>query len=113
MLGTTFAAYDAVGTTEAEAAPVLAASAVRDRVVLLYPLPMATADVVLAGGGGDTAKRLRDLAGVDDIRRAFTTAGWRVDGSSRPGEPPLPPTNGLPSPGFLDALRSRAEEVRR
>jgi hypothetical protein len=35
-----------------------------------------------------------------------------MDNSARTG-PPLPPTNGLPSPGFLDALRSRAEEVRR
>lgn len=118
MLGTNFAAYDSVGTTEAEAAPVLAASAVRDRVVLLYPAPMATADVVLAAAGptnraGTTARRLRDLAGGDVTRRALGRAGWRVEGATRAGEPPLPPTNGLPSPGFLDTLRSRAQEVRR
>lgn len=106
MLGTNFAVYDAVGTIEAEAASTLAASAVRDRTMLLYPEPMATVDVVLAGSG----TRLREVAGGDTIRKALADAGWRVDGR---GTPPVPPTNGLPSPGFIDALRSRAEEVRR
>ena len=117
MLGTNFAAYDSVGTIEAEAAPVLASSApaVRDRVTLLYPSPMATADVVLAGAGGETARRLREVAGSDSVRRALADSGWRVEGVGRPRSdgPPLPSTNGLPSPGFLDAVRSRAEEVRR
>jgi hypothetical protein len=109
MLGTNFAAYDAVGTIEAEAAPVLAASAVRDRVTLLYPEPMATVDVVLAGSGG----RLREVAGGDLVRKALADAGWRMGAGATQTGPPLPPGNGLPSPGFLDALRSRAEEVRR
>lgn len=100
MLGTNFASYNAVGTVEAEAEAVLAASAIRDRAELLYPAPMATADVVLAGVG-DGARRLRDPA-----RRALGEAGWRTDGAG------LPATNGLPSPGFLDALRSRALELR-
>ncbi len=108
MLGTGFASYNAVGTTEAEAAPVVATAAVRDKVTLLYPEPMATADVVLAGSGS----RLREVAGGETVRKALADAGWRMENSARPG-PPLPPTNGLPSPGFLDALRSRAEEVRR
>ena len=113
MLGTNFATYDAVGTIEAEALPVLNASAVSDRVTLLYPSPMATADVVLAGAGGDTARRLREVAGGDAVRRALAGAGWRVEGVTRTVDLPLPATNGLPSPGFLDALRTRAEEVRR
>lgn len=113
MLGTNFAVYDAVGTLEAEAAPVLTGSAVRDRVVLLYPSPMATADVVLASAGGTATRRARDVAAGDTTRRALAGAGWRVEGVSRATDPPLPPTNGLPSPGFLDALRARAEEVRR
>jgi hypothetical protein len=100
MLGTTFATYNAVGTIEAEAVPVLAASALRDRVTVLYPAPMATADVVLAGAVG----RLR---GNDVIRKALKDAGWRVDSVPPLGASPLPPTNGLPSPGFLDALRAR------
>lgn len=106
MLGTNFAFYDAVGTIEAEAVPVVTQAAVRDRVTLLYPEPMATVDVVLAGSGS----RLREVAGGEAVRKALSDAGWRVDGR---GTPPLPATNGLPSPGFLDALRSRAEEVRR
>jgi hypothetical protein len=113
MLGTGFAAYDAVGTVEAEAVPVLAGSAVRDRVTLLYPAPMATADVVLAGAGGDVTRRVRDVAGGDVTRRALAAAGWRVEGITRATEPALPPTSGLPSAGFLDTLRSRAAEVRR
>ena len=106
MLGTNFSVYDAVGTIEAEAAPTLAVSAVRDRVTLLYPEPMATVDVVLAGSGS----RLREVAGGDTVRKALADAGWRVDGR---GTPPLPANNGLPSPGFIDALRSLAVEVRR
>jgi hypothetical protein len=113
MLGTNFAVYDAVGTTEAEAAPVVAAPAVRDRAVLLYPAPMATADVVLASGGGAMGRRLREVAGGDTTRKALADAGWRVDGATRPVDPPLPAADGLPSPGFLDTLRSRAVEVRR
>lgn len=109
MLGTNFAAYDAVGTIEAEAAPVIAQSAVRDRVTLLYPEPMATVDVVLAGSGS----RLREVAGGDTVRKALADAGWRMDARATNTGPPLGPTNGLPSPGFIDALRSRAEEVRR
>ena len=50
--------YDIVGTTEAEAGPRLARSARdrRDRVTLLYPAPVATADIVLRTdrGGRDT-----------------------------------------------------------
>lgn len=113
MLGTNFATYDAVGTIEAEALPVLNAAATSDRVTLLYPSPMATADVVLAGAGGTTARRVRDVAGGDAVRRALAAAGWRVEGVTRTDDLQLPATSGLPSPGFLDAIRSRAEEVRR
>jgi hypothetical protein len=100
MLGSGFATYKAVGTIEADAVPVLAASALRERVTVLYPEPMATADVVLAGAGG----RLRDN---ESLRKALKDAGWRVDAAGPPGAPALPATNGLPSPGFLDALRER------
>jgi len=113
MLVTGVAIYDAVGTVEAEAGPVLAVSAARDKVALLYPSPMATADVVLAGPGAGNARRSRDVAGGEATRRALAAAGWRVEGVSRAAEPPLPAGNGLPSPGFLDALRARAREARR
>jgi hypothetical protein len=113
MLGTNFAAYDAVGTIEAEALPILNAAAASNRVMVLYPSPMATADVVLASSGGATSRRVREVAGGDAVRRALATAGWKAEGINPRDDLPLPPTNGLPSPGFLDALRSRSEEVRR
>ena len=109
MLGTNFAVYDAVGTIEAEAAPTLAESAVQNRAVLLYPEPMATVDVVVAGSGS----RLREVAGGDTVRKALADAGWRLGAGAAQTGPPIRPDNGLPAPGFIDALRSRAEEVRR
>ncbi len=102
MLGSGFATYNAVGTIEAEAGPTVAASALRDRVTVLYPSPMATADVVLAGTTGTTVRRLHDDVGAP-ARKALAGAGWRTDGPGSTGAP----TNGLPSPGFLDALRER------
>jgi hypothetical protein len=114
MLATGRAVYDLVATVEAEARPLVDRAAVRTEVSLIYPAPMATADVVLATMGGDQGRRLRDAAGGDASRRALAEAGWRVPGQPRPAaEPPLPPGPGLPSPGFLDALRSRAIEARR
>jgi hypothetical protein len=74
---------------------------------------MATADVVLAGATPGLAGRLRAVAGGDATRRALAAAGWRVEGITRPADPALPATSGLPSPGFLDTLRARAAEVRR
>jgi hypothetical protein len=106
MLGSRFATYNAVGTTEAEAGTAVAASALRERVRVLYPSPMATADVVLAGVSGAPARRLREVAD-EPARKALAEGGWRVGAAVPPGAPALPPTNGLPSPGFLDALRER------
>jgi hypothetical protein len=117
MLVTGPAAFDAAATTEAEAGPGLATSARRSAVELLYPSPMATADVVLATGrpGGGAAASLRSLAGGADGRRALAAAGWRVDGQPHaagvPDDPTLPATSGLPPAGLLDALRARWHEV--
>ena len=108
------AAFDAAGTTEAEAVPLVSRSARRDALTLLYPSPMATADVVLAtvGGGGETSS-LRELVRGDGGRAALGDTGWRVGSGHRPDLPALPATSGLPSPGFLDALRGRWREVAR
>ena len=108
------AAFDAAGTTEAEAGPLVAGSARRDALTLLYPSPMATADVVLATAGEESrASSLRDVVRDDDGRTALTDAGWRVGAGDRPGAPPLASSSGLPSPGLLDALRGRWREVAR
>jgi Bacterial extracellular solute-binding protein len=108
------AAFDAAGTTEAEAAPLVAGSARRDALTLLYPSPMATADVVLATAGEKgMASSLRGVVGGDEGRTALTEAGWRVGAGDRPGAPALAAASGLPSPGLLDALRARWREVAR
>jgi len=117
MLVTGRAAFDAVGTTEAEAGPLLARSARGKDVDLLYPSPMATADVVLAIPVNDARSpaTLRGVVGGSTGRRALASAGWRVDGQPNapgvPDSPPLPATSNLPAPGLLDALRARWHEV--
>jgi hypothetical protein len=116
LLVTGPAAVDAVGTTEAEAGPLLARSVRRDSVALLYPSPMATADVVLATptSGGPAESVARVVRG-DAGKAALAAAGWRVDGQRRaegvPDAPPLAAGDGLPPPGLLEALRARWREV--
>jgi len=118
MLATGRAAFDAVGTVEAEAGPLLARAARGKDVDLLYPSPMATADIVLAAPSADTAGSTASLRGLvtgSTGRKALAGAGWRVDGQARPpgvpDSPPLPAGANLPSPGLLDALRARWHEV--
>ncbi|MGH9176927.1 MAG: hypothetical protein ACRD0N_00015 [Acidimicrobiales bacterium] len=109
--------FDAVGALEAEAGPVLARSARAAKPDLLYPAPVATADVVLASPPGRLADLLAELVGGAVGRRSLAQAGWRVEGQPRvqgvPATPALPPGNGLPSPGLLSALRTAAEEAAR
>ncbi len=116
LLVTGPAAVDAVGTIEAEAGPLLARSARRDALSLLYPSPMATADVVLAMPSGDgPAESVSRAVGGDAGKEALAAAGWRVDGQRRaegvPDSPPLAADDGLPPPGLLEALRARWREV--
>ena len=116
MLSTGPAAYDVVATTEAEAGPLLA-SASRDRraaVDLLYPAPVATAEIVYAPVvGGDT--NVRDAVTGDSGRRALAHAGWRVDGESFAkgvsNTPALPAVSNLPEAGALEALLQTWREV--
>ncbi|HUQ64427.1 MAG TPA: hypothetical protein VM121_11790 [Acidimicrobiales bacterium] len=104
MLITGPAAYDAVGTTEAEAFPLLARSPRRNSLELLYPSPMATADLVLATPAAEdpAADALRSVVSGPPGTQALTDAGWKAPGT--PGAP-------LPPPGFLDALRARWHSV--
>ena len=110
-------AFDAVGTIEAEAGPLLARSARPSKPTLLYPEPVATADVVLGTTGGRASDLLAELVSGDVGRRALAAAGWRVPGQAPvagvPPTPALPDGSGLPSPGVLDALRRLAEESAR
>ena len=109
------AAFDAVGSIEAEAGPLLARSARPEKPELIYPAPVATADVVLGTVRGRRARLLTELVGEDVGRRALAAAGWRVQGQRRPpgvpAAPPLPPGSGLPDPGVLEALRQVVRET--
>jgi hypothetical protein len=116
MLSKGPAAFDLTGSTEAAAGPAIARSRDRDRLSIIYPSPLATADVVLAVPiGSDGEDRLRDLLESDEGASALAGAGWRVEGlptlDGVPTEPDLPPDNGLPRPGVLQALRSLWIEV--
>jgi hypothetical protein len=96
-------AYDVVATTEANARPALAEAApeVRDAAAVLYPAPVASADIVLAPVAGG-----RNASGLEDpLRDALAEHGYRVDGDPPAGAPALEDTDGLPSPGALYALR--------
>jgi hypothetical protein len=106
MLAIGRAAYDAVGTTEADAG-LAERAAVRNALVTLYPAAMATADVVLAVAPGDRGSRLRDIVS-DPARDILLESGWKEPGDAR-----FPAGNGLPPAGLLDALRSRAREASR
>jgi hypothetical protein len=110
--------FDVVGTTEAEAGPLLARSAQRAQAFILQrPATPAVAGVVLA--------HLRQTAAADRLREvveesagaALAEAGWRVDGQQPAAgvetEPPLTDEANLPRAGVLDALRTRWREVAR
>ncbi|MGQ0519597.1 MAG: hypothetical protein ACT4PX_00415 [Actinomycetota bacterium] len=111
------AAFDAVGTVEAEAGPLLARSARPDKPDLLYPSPVATADVVLGASPTSAGRLLAGLVSGPVGREALAAAGWRVPGVAAargvPATPPLPAGDGLPPRGFLAALRVVVAEVRR
>ncbi|HEX2063256.1 MAG TPA: substrate-binding domain-containing protein, partial [Acidimicrobiales bacterium] len=100
------AAFDVVGTTEAEGRALLAAAARSDKPVLLYPAPVATADLVLASSGsGPASQQLARLLRGEAGRQALARDGWRVGRGAPPaGSPPLAPGPGLPDAGVLQAL---------
>jgi Bacterial extracellular solute-binding protein len=102
--------FSAVGALEADALD----AADRDGVRVIYPAPVATADLV-AIPIGDAEGAAGDIAGNGDLRRALARAGWRVD-----GEPPaagidrdveLPADDSLPGGGVLGALLARWNEA--
>lgn len=115
MLSFGQAAYDLVGTTEAEAGPAVARSRDSQRLSVSYPSPEMTVDLVVVpvGDGGGTVV---DAFGSDTAASALAESGWRVPGQTPaegvPDEPPLPDEAGTPSGGVLQALRSLAQEVR-
>jgi hypothetical protein len=108
--------FDVVPTIEATAGPELAAAAPDNqrRVRLLYPEPVATADIVFVPfiGGNDS---LFDVVVSDDGRAALAHGGFRVEGEDSiagiPNDPPLPTKSNLPDGGVLEALLQTWREV--
>lgn len=109
-------AFDVVGTTEAEAGPLMAAAARPDKPQLIYPSPVATADVVLATASGER-RRVAEVVEGDAGRAALAETGWRVAGRARArgvgDDPALPPSNGLPDAGVLETVRGLVRGIRR
>jgi hypothetical protein len=105
------AQFAAVGALEVEARRVRTAG--RDDVRVIYPAPVATADLVAipTGDSSAAADAARDLAADGDLRAALAEAGWRVAGEDLAagvdGSVELPDDDGLPSGGVLGALAAR------
>lgn len=118
MLSKGPAAVQIAAATEADAGPAIATSARKDRLTLLYPSPLVTADLVVAPvSGSRSASRAVKLLESGEAAAALAQSGWRVPGQStvdgvRAAEP-LPDTNGVPRPGVLLALRDYWLEVTR
>ena len=92
---------DAVAGLEATITPVVRAAANADSVSVIYPSPVATADVYLGTIDSERGTRLIELLAGDLGRTALADAGWRVNDDS------LPPVSYLPTPGLLSVLRGR------
>lgn len=109
------ASFGAVGALEAESGPSVARAANRSDLRVIYPEPVATADVTLTPAAGREASEVLDRIGQDRLLDALATDGWRVPG--RPAAagvsagPSLPAGDGLPAPGVLQFLRGRWEQV--
>lgn len=111
------ASFDVVGTTEAEAGPLLASTARAKGLELRYPETVVVAEVVLAPLRDNSgADRLRDLL-AESGGSALAAAGWRVEGeppaAGVPAAPQLPDESNLPEAGVLDALRAQWGEIQR
>jgi hypothetical protein len=92
---------NAAAGLEVAVRPVVAAAASRDKVTVIYPSPVATADVYLGTIGSKRGSRLAEILGGDVGRAALTKAGWTMSNAG------LQPVSYLPTPGLLAALRSK------
>ena len=103
--------FSAVGALEVTARE----AAGRDDLRVLYPAPVATADLVAVPIGD--AGSADDIAGDGDLRRALAEAGWRVEGEPAAEgvaeDQALPDDDGLPGGGVLRALVARWDEATR
>jgi hypothetical protein len=89
-------------TLEAVGKPLIDSSARSPKPTLTYPLPVASADVVLGSANTDRGRRLAALIEGDTIA-TLTANGWTA----------APGPSGLPDAGLLDALRGVWADARR
>jgi hypothetical protein len=82
----------------------------RDDIRVIYPSPVATADLV-AVPIGDPSETAVDAATGDDLRDALAADGWRVGGEGDPSGIPLPDDDGLPDGDVLGALLELWDQV--
>ena len=92
---------DVAAGLEAAVKPVVEAAAASAAVSVIYPSPVATADVFLGTVASKRSALLVELLSGALGRQAFGEAGWRISADD------LPATSYLPTPGLLGALRSK------
>jgi hypothetical protein len=111
---------DVVSVIEADAVGLLARSPGRAGTLRLRAIePVVTADVVVTPVGEDAGVQELADAVVRGSAPLLAEAGWRVGGGPVEGElgevasdvAALPPANGIPSGGTLEALRRMWSEV--
>jgi hypothetical protein len=117
MLSFGRSSFDVAGSIEANAGPAIAGSREKDALSILYPAPVATADVVLVPlRGSDAGGRVKQLLESTAGLQALSQTGWRVD-----GQPTIPgvnttivldPQTNLPRAGVMAALRDVWKEVK-
>jgi hypothetical protein len=100
LLATGPSAAAAIGVVESTGEAALRSAAVSGRATLIYPAPVATVELEVSLRPGDRGRRLLDL--VHARATAFQATGWDQDGT----------IGGLPSPGLMQALRTRWESIR-
>jgi hypothetical protein len=109
------ASFGAVGALESEAGPSVDEAANRKNLRVIYPEPVATADVLLTPAAGGTAAAVLDRIDRAQLLDALAATGWRVPGrddvAGVGGGPDLPATAGLPSAGALQFLRGAWDQV--
>jgi hypothetical protein len=109
---------DLAGSIEASAAPAVTTSRDKDRLTILYPSPVVSADIVLAPSrGAEPGGRLKDVIESDDAARILAQNGWRVNGQPLAAglstTTSLPDANGLPVAGVMEALTTRWRDASR
>jgi hypothetical protein len=82
----------------------------RDDIRVIYPSPVATADLV-AVPIGDSSETAVNAATGDELRDALAAAGWRVGAPDDPSGIPLEDDDGLPDGDVLGALLELWDQV--